>query len=178
MELDDTASDLAEPVEFLDPDMTATVASARLAGGPASFGVVLDRKGTLTAIVTAETLRDAGEEALGNLSRPVPSPPVVDATTPMWRVAEEFAVTLSQSPAIIGVVVRAGARIIGILPSDLVQSAALDSGARHGVDRLEGGSVDVLMFQCPVDHERRIITFYDRSAPPRCRRGHPMEPMR
>jgi hypothetical protein len=38
------------------------------------------------------------------------------------------------------------------------------------------GTVDVPIFQCPDDGERKIVYYYDPAHPPRCSQNHVMQP--
>jgi hypothetical protein len=65
-----------------------------------------------------------------------------------------------------------------VLPREVVTKGAsqvVTRGMNEG--RLEGAPLDVLFYECPIDHERKLVAYYDPRNPPRCRLGHDMAPV-
>ncbi|MGQ9928666.1 MAG: hypothetical protein ACUVS4_17615 [Chloroflexaceae bacterium] len=73
-----------------------------------------------------------------------------------------------EDPAVRQVIAR-GARSVAI--GGDVSGSVIITG------RLEGAPVDLLFFECPEDHERTLVAYYDPQNPPRCSQGHLMKPV-
>ena len=48
--------------------------------------------------------------------------------------------------------------------------------ATNGQQDVNYSGIDVPIFICPIDKERKVVYHYDPQHPPRCKSGHIMEP--
>lgn len=166
--------DLMCPLPIFEPGQHAGEVLRELVQARAEVGLVRGADGD--AFLVADRLRSADpEQPVGDLAHPEP-PLVVGSEQPLDSVVDAAAFDLVTRPSLPGAIVELPDGGLAFLPrSDLIARANL--ATRQTVDRLEGAPVDLLVFQCPDDGERQIISYYDPANPPMCHRGHRMRPV-
>jgi hypothetical protein len=92
------------------------------------------------------------------------------------RVAQKYGKDLELRPNLAGVVVIERDEVRGILPRQMIVSQAARVVTRGaGTSYLEGSPIDYVIYECPEDHERKFVDYYNPQNPPRCQRGHLMQ---
>ncbi len=157
--------------------MAIDEALMNLQAAQAQYGVVIGSQDRVLGLVTIERLREgdanAYVETLIDSGPPIFLEPNVTLDTAVRALAKDFVLR----PQLAGVVVQAQGKVEGILPRNIIVERAARLGTRGVADRLTGSPLDILFFECPVDHERRIVVYYDPSNPPKCSQGHLMMPI-
>jgi CBS domain-containing protein len=171
--------EVISPVAQLDPDATVAEAVETLDRAGAAFGVVSGARGELLALVTAEQLRagHSGGQRLQMLVADAPRPIVVEPRVTLDSVIQRLTKDLVLQPGLAGIVVQERDHLKGVVPRDEIVEYASRTAKRGIADRLEGAPVDVLLYECEIDHERKLVAYYDPKNPPRCSAGHLMKPV-
>lgn len=164
--------DVVRPVPELGRDETVEGALEKMRQAKADVAVVPGGERRYM-LVTMEQLQ-AAEPSVRTEALDLHHPVIVDADERLEHVAGETARELVLRPRLPGVLVVSKENLLGLVPRSVLADLAL-TASRSGADRLEGAPIDTLVFECPVDGERRVIGYYDRSNPPRCADGHPMQ---
>lgn len=166
--------DLMRPLPIFEARLRAGEVLRELTQAQAEVGLVHGADGD--ALLVSDRLRSADpEQPVGELTHPEP-PLVVSSDQPLDSVVDAAAFDLVTRPSLPGAIVQLAEGGLAFLPrSALIARANL--ATRATVDRLEGAPVDLLVFQCPGDGERQIVSYYDPSNPPMCRSGHRMQPV-
>lgn len=164
--------DKLTPALTLGPDVTVGEALAQLAHANTAYAVIVDTGGQPARVVTEQDLR--GKDAatkLGELIDPNNPALTIAPDTTMDQVVQQHARSLVRQPDIRGVVIHDGVRVTGVVPRQAIVEAA-SRGIKRG---LEGGPLSVMWYECPVDHERRRVAYYNPASPPTCKNGHLMK---
>lgn len=177
-------SDL-EKAAPLDEKQTAYEALKTLGQAGVEFGVVYKASGKPKSLVSKEQLRRADGNELLNSFLPDPSGLiVVEFGETIDRVAQRYGKQLELWPNLAGVVVMERKELRGILLRQEIVSQLRQEIVSHasrvvvrgaGTSYLEGSPIDYVIYECPEDHERKIIDYYDPQNHPRCTRGHLMQ---
>jgi hypothetical protein len=151
-------------------------ARVRLRASRASLAVVLSNEERPIGLVSTGTLRELPSGvSVGEIVRDLPEPLElrgdVSAEVELDRVGRR----LLGEPDLLGAVVDLGDGTWTALSRDEI---ATFLGSRTTVDRLEGAPIDVLVFECSTDKERKVVPYYDPRNPPLCSNGHPMKPIK
>ncbi len=164
---------------FVQVKADATVGEAlkALQDAQAQYIVVASTQNNPLSVIGVQQLRAANaNEAVGTFVQHMPAL-VLEPNVPISSAARALAKDLVLKPQLAGVLVQAQGRAEGILPRKTIVDYAARNVTRGTSDRLEGSPLDVLIYECPVDHERQIITYYDPAHPPMCSQGHLMQPI-
>jgi hypothetical protein len=160
--------------------MLVAEALARLLAPKVSYGVVVEPESRVPIVLDSGTLSAAaGRSAtVGALAATLPWHVPVAADQPLEGVILENALAIAANDRLAGiVVVDDKRRIVGVIPRGKLADAAVDLIRRGGEsDVLEGLPVLTgVIFTCEEDGEKRVVTYYDPSDPPRCNSGHLMK---
>lgn len=169
-------SDLEKAV-LLDEKQTADEALKTLEQARVEFGLVYDASDKPISLVSKEQLRQAdGDESL-NSFLPYPSGLiVVELGETIDQVAQRYGKELELRPNLAGVVIMERKELRGILLREEIVSQASRVVLRGaGTSYLEGSPIDYVIYECPEDHERKFVDYYNPQNPPRCKRGHLMQ---
>lgn len=170
--------EMLSPVMLLDVRATVADALQRLEQANAAFGIVGDEKGQPLGLVTAEQLRAADSDAcLQSLISDAPGPIFIEPHVTIDNAVKMLAKDLVLKPNLAGIIVQEQGQVRGVLPRQVVVEHASQVVTRETADRLEGAPIDVLFFECPEDHERKLVAYYDPQNPPKCSKGHLMKPV-
>ncbi len=177
----ETVRDVMEPVIVLEATRVATGQAWTPPGEKSAFVLLQDPDGGLRGPLLEEEVRQAlaekGPAGLQELLSQAPSPIFVPPETRLESVARTVAKDLVLEPRLAGVVVRERGQEVGVVPRKVLAQMASRLVTRGTADRLEGAPVDLPYFFCPEDGERQIVFYYDPQNPPRCARGHLMQPL-
>ena len=166
------------PVVSLDTNLTVAEALSRLERANSGFGIVGDKKGKPLALVSLEQLHATDKSApLLSLIMDVQRPIIVEASVTIDDAVTMLAKDLVLNPDLAGIVVQDRDRLQGVLPRRAIIEHTSRIVTRSTADRLEGAPVDALFFECPDDHERILVAYYDPQNPPLCSKGHLMRPV-
>ena len=173
-----TIRELLKPSTTLETSMTVAEAMRRLEQAGVTFGVIQDKQGRLTGLVTAEELRKADPQAqLNSLLAATHSPISIEPDVRIDHAVRVLAKDLVLRPQLQGVIVREQDRVRGVLPRQELVERASRLVTRSIVGRMESAPVDLLYFECPIDGERQLVAYYDPRNPPTCSQGHRMQPV-
>ena len=177
----ETVRDVMEPVVVLEDLEAAAAQALTLPEGQEAFVLLRDPDGGLRGPLAVEEVRrvfqERGPAGLKELLSQTPPPIVVSPDVRLESVARTAAKDLVMEPRLAGVVVREGNQDVGVVPRWVLVQVASRLVIRGTADRLEGAPVDLPYFICPEDGERQIVFYYDPQNPPRCSRGHLMQPL-
>lgn len=170
--------DITLPVVRINAGETVGDAINKLEVAKAKYGIFGGGQDELLALFTVEQLRarDA-DEPINAYAQTVPRPVVVESHLTLDDCAQKHAIDFVLQPELPGIVVREGEAVNGILPRQMILSNAAHIVSKRSIDRLEGSPLDSLIFECLIDHERKIVDYYDPNNRPLCRNGHQMEPV-
>jgi len=170
--------ELILPVSILENTMTVTESLKKLEQATATFGIINDAKGQLLGLVTVEQLRTANKDtSVQSLVTIGAHPIVLEPSVTIDDAVKLLAKNLVLNPDLVGVIVEDHGKIQGVLSRKTIVEYASRVVTRGTIDRLEGAPVDTLFFECPEDHERKLVAYYDPQNPPKCSRGHLMKPV-
>lgn len=169
-------SDLEKAVR-LDKNQTIAEALKRLEQEHLEFAVVQEVGNAPIALISKEQLHLANSDEPINSLLPYPSGLIVVELGEMLdRVAQKYGKDLELRPNLAGVVVIERNEVRGILPRQMIVSQAARVVTRGaGTSYLEGSPIDYVIYECPEDHERKFVDYYNPQNPPRCQRGHLMQ---
>ncbi len=163
------------PALTFGPDVTVGDALAQLAHANANYAVITDAGGQPARVITDQDLAGKGAGMrLGELIDPNNPALTVSPDASMEQVVQKHSKSLVLHAQIRGIVVQDGNKIVGVLPRQAVVEIASRS-VKRGLERLEGGPLTTLWYECPIDHERRRVAYYDPTSPPTCKNGHLMK---
>ncbi len=140
--------------------------------------IVDSARGLPKALLSRVELEQAlPDSPLEEVAKYAPEPVGVKAPYDLDRVAQRHSGYLERWPNLPGLLVETGEGF-RVLPREVITKGAskvVTRGMNEG--RLEGAPLDVLFYECPIDHERKLVAYYDPRNPPRCRLGHDMAPV-
>jgi hypothetical protein len=155
---------------------SGTVAEVLSELGDVPYGVLKGESGELLALLSVDELRSINSNEpiqtfIANQSRPL----TVDLQLELDKVVQGFAQDFVAHPDRGGLIVQDKGEVKGILPRKTIVEQALRIVSRRSIDRLEGAPLDVMIFECTEDPERKILDYYDSANPPKCSKGHEMK---
>lgn len=168
-----------EPLTTVPESQKAGEALAKMRSEATEFLLVVDGiMGRPKALLSKAELTEATPDSmLREVAKYAPEPINVNAPYDLDHVARRHSSYLEKWPNLPGILVKVGEGF-RVLPREVVTKGAsrvVTRGMNEG--RLEGAPLDVLFFECPIDHERKLVSYYDPRNPPRCRLGHDMAPV-
>lgn len=161
----------------VNADKTIGEALMKLQDAQAQYGIVIGAQDNLLGLVTAEELR-AGEANARVQTLIQNAPPVIlEPNVTLNSAVRALAKDLVLKPQLSGIVVQTQGKVQGIVPRKTIVEHAARVVTRGTADRLEGSPIDVLFYECLIDHERKLVAYYDPAHPPTCSQGHKMNPV-
>jgi hypothetical protein len=161
----------------LDAGMSIQSALEELDASNSEYGIIKNDQGEFLALIQAERLRSEKnpQNTLSSVVVNKPVPLISGADVDLDKVVKDFASAVAADPELEGVVIKENEDLKGVLPRRVIVKRALEIVATRGLDRLEGGPLDTVYFECAIDKERKSVDYYDPANPPKCRNGHPMK---
>lgn len=170
--------ELALPVLILEANVTVAEALKKLEQAKTTFGVISDERGQPLGLVTVEQLHAAQKDvSVNSLIVTTLRPTMVEPSVTIDDVVKMLAKDLVLNPDLSGVIVQDQGKVQSVLPRKTIVEYASRVVIRGTIDRLEGAPVDMLFFECPEGHERKLVAYYDPQNPPKCSKGHLMKPV-
>lgn len=170
---------LDKPVTKVVENLTAGEALAKMHSEETEVLLIVDgvRRLPKALLLKAELEQVPPDSALQEVARYAPEPESVKAPYDLDYVAQRHSGYLEKWPNLPGLLVDTGQDFRMLPREDITKGASrvVTRGMNQG--RLEGAPLDVLFYECPIDHERKLVAYYDPRNPPRCKLGHDMTPV-
>jgi hypothetical protein len=168
------------PATEVDENSRVDDALNKLQDAKALFAVVTSVRGEKIGLIHIDDLSKLSR-AEGNkiITSAIPENQgliIIESPETLVEVVHTQAKNLELRPNAPGIVVTKQDKVIGFLPRNIIiteASRVVTRGA--GISRMEGPPLGALFFKCPQDNERKMVTYYDPSKPPKCSKNHVME---
>ena len=165
--------DLLVTAQVLTPDKSVADALATMNQANLDYCVVKDQEGRLLGVTSVEQLKSKGkQQKLEDIFEGGPPPISLTPALTLDKIEVGVAALFTSDPKLEGIIVDEESP--RVLPRKKILEHALEIVSYRGVDRLEGSPLDVVIYECPIDHERKILEYFTGLAPV-CSQGHPME---
>jgi len=162
----------------LDADETVAKALETLEQANVTFGVVSDPAGGWIATITLRQLRDASKgTSVRTLVSGKPRPIVTEPGIKFDSVVKKLVHRPGFETDLADIVVQEQDKLRGVVPRARIIDRASLIVIRWGADRLEGAPIDVMLYECEICQERKLVAYYDPKNPPKCKAGHLMKPV-
>lgn len=161
----------------LGAGMSVQSALEELDASNSEYAIIKNDQGQFVALIEVERLRSEKDpqNILSSVVATKPVPLVTGTDVNLDKVVKDFASNFAADPELEGVVVKEDENLKGVLPRQVIVKRALEIVANRGLDRLEGGPLVTVYYECPIDKERKSVDYYDPGNPPKCRNGHAMK---
>jgi hypothetical protein len=169
-------------VPAIEVDETVSIdhVISKLRNAKAPFAVVTSVRVEKIGLIHIDDLsRLSGAEGDKTIRSAIPENQgliIIESPETLVEVVHTQAKNLELRPNLPGIVVTEQDKVIGVLLRNIIITEASRVVTRGtGISRMEGPPLGALFFKCSQDNERKMVTYYDPSKPPKCSQNHVME---
>lgn len=138
------------------------------------FVIVRDAQENIRALLDKTTWQ---HENRAEILERAPTPISVSVSTTIEQAVRMTAKDLVLNPKLPGLIVLNQGTVVGVIPREQLAEQVARSVTRSGTGVLEGSPLGKLVYECPIDHQRIEVDYFDPASPPRCDAGHLMDPV-